>query len=130
MSITIPGSPDSQAESIAIGAVEYCVRSWQDALDEHRAKGKEEYSAMRYAHKAFRKALPDLTSAENIQAFIACVSRGVLMEAIDPAEASRLLYAAQVARQAVSAQPKPKRESRAQKPVQSEPAPASEQAVA
>ena len=128
MSITLPDPHDS--ESIAIDAVEYCVLAWNDAFEQQRAKGKDEYSAARYAHKAFRQALPDLTSPEKIQGFIACVSRGVLLGAIEHTDASRLLYAAQVARQAVNADRKATRESRAKKPVQAESAPENEQAIA
>jgi hypothetical protein len=128
MSTTLPNPHDS--ESIATDAVEFCVLAWNDAFDQHRAKGKDEYSAARYAHKAFRQALPDLTSPAKIQGFIACVSRGVLIGAIEHADASRLLYAAQVARQAVNAEQKPTRESRAKKPVQAESAPENEQATA
>ena len=128
MSITLPNQHES--ESIAIEAVDYCVLAWNDAFDQHRAKGKDEYSAARYAHKAFRQALPDLTSPAKIQGFIACVSRGVLIGAIGHADASRLLYAAQVARQSVNADQKPTQQSRAKKPVQSESAPENEQAIA
>ena len=130
MSIKLPGSPDSHSESIAIDAVEYCVLAWQDAYDQQIAKGKEDYSAARYAHKAFRQALPDLTSQEKIQGFIACVSRGVLIGAIEPQQASRLLYAAQVARQAINAQPKSQPESSAKQPVQPTPAQEARQATA
>ena len=128
MSITLPDPHDS--ESIAIDAVEYCVLAWNDALEKQCAKGKDEYSAIRYAHKAFRQALPDLTSPAKIQGFIACVSRGVLIGAIDHADASRLLYAAQVARQSVNAGTKPARESQTRKPVQAESGAESGRAIA
>ncbi|HTW78505.1 MAG TPA: hypothetical protein VME23_03060 [Terracidiphilus sp.] len=41
--------------------------------------------------------MPALTSREGIRAFIACVARGVVIEAIRENTSSRLLYAAQVA---------------------------------
>ncbi len=129
MSITLPSQP-STAEAIANEAVEFCLLAWNEAFNEHLARGKDDYSATRYAHKAFRQALPDLTGPEKIQAFIACVSRGVLKGAIEPQHASRLLYAAQVARQSLVSPSKPRSQSSAKKPVQAEIPEENEQAIA
>src|SRR5215469_8076871 len=46
---------------------------------------------------AYRHALPYLSSPTNIDAFIACVSHGHALGAIDAKEAAKLLYGAQVA---------------------------------
>src|SRR5215469_9997797 len=46
---------------------------------------------------AYRQALPYLSSPINIDAFIACVSHGQALGAIDKSDATKLLYGAQVA---------------------------------
>jgi hypothetical protein len=51
--------------------------------------------------------MPPLLGAENIREFIACVAHGMLIGAIENKDATRLLYAAQVAFSAQSrAEPK------------------------
>jgi hypothetical protein len=53
--------------------------------------------AVKRANKAYREALPPLRGAENIRDFIACVAHGMAIEVFDTREASKMLYAAQVA---------------------------------
>jgi hypothetical protein len=45
--------------------------------------------------------MPPLCGAENIRNFIACVARAMLTETIKGTDATRLLYAAQVAQAAL-----------------------------
>jgi hypothetical protein len=49
------------------------------------------------AAKAFRLNLPALDSADAVRDFIACGAQGMLLSAIAGADATRLVYAAQVA---------------------------------
>ncbi|MGO9433092.1 MAG: hypothetical protein ACLP00_02230 [Terracidiphilus sp.] len=53
--------------------------------------------AIKKANKAYREALPPLRGAENIRDFIACVAHGMALDVFDTKEASKMLYAAQVA---------------------------------
>jgi hypothetical protein len=61
------------------------------------AKGEHWMPAARSAGQAYRKAMPTLTGQENIENFIACVAHGMLIGAIEGNDATKLLYAAQVA---------------------------------
>jgi hypothetical protein len=58
------------------------------------------------AAEAYRAALPPLTTGDNCRDFIACVAHGILLGAIDDKNAGKLLYAAQVAIVANSADEK------------------------
>ena len=80
-------------------AVQFCLETWKDAYDQGRAEGKSDFSASQAAHQAYREAMPDLISFHDIQDFIACIGRGILIKAIDKSEASRLLSAARIASQ-------------------------------
>jgi hypothetical protein len=62
--------------------------------------------AVKKANKAYREALPPLRGAENIRDFIACVAHGMAIEVFDIREASKMLYAAQVAASAEGRYPK------------------------
>lgn len=53
--------------------------------------------ALREARKAYRAAMPALCGANNIRDFIACVAHGILLEIFERSDATKLLYAAQVA---------------------------------
>jgi hypothetical protein len=70
-----------------------------------RSAGREEYAATKIAGKVFRRALPPLVGHENIRDFIAGVAQSILLGAISTNEASKLLYAAQVALAAVRVPP-------------------------
>ena len=56
--------------------------------------------AVEAAARAYRTAMPALSSQENIRDFIACVAQGILLDVFAGADSSRLLYAAQVANSA------------------------------
>lgn len=65
------------------------------------AEGKPNCAAESEGTEAYRRAMPPLDSDENIRNFISCVAHAMLIRIIDPAEAPRLLYAAQCAVAAV-----------------------------
>ena len=61
------------------------------------AGGQPNESAESEGVQAYRRAMPPLDSDENIRNFISCVAHAMLIRIFDPAEAPRLLYAAQCA---------------------------------
>jgi hypothetical protein len=62
---------------------------------------------------AYRSNMPQPTTREAIQEYIACVLHGIAIEAIDQACGTKLLYGAQVA---VGVLPKPEKEKRTHTP--------------
>jgi hypothetical protein len=88
-----------------ISALTRCVEAYDRAYRAERASRRDEIAAIRSARKAFRTALPPLGGLENIRDFIACIAQAILLEVIDTADASKLLYAAQVAIAASRVQP-------------------------
>ncbi len=55
---------------------------------------------------AYRALLPPLDSYENIRDFIACVTRGLVLDSFNFRDGKELLYAAQIAVSALRAQPR------------------------
>jgi len=86
-------------------AIAHCMNAWQRIYSQQRAKGATNLSASAFAAPAYRKAMPPLSGRENISDFVACVAQGILIDAIDGNDASKLLYAAQVAFATVRRQP-------------------------
>ncbi len=93
-------------------AMERCVRETMNELHLHlpgeeydpneEKLGPEEIrtgvlAGIKDSYRAYRKAMPPLTGAGNIRDFIACVAHGMLMDVFQPAESTKLLYAAQLA---------------------------------
>ena len=90
-------------------AVAPCYESYTRALDEAEEKNWYRGRAMITAQDVYRKALPPLSGRENIRDFIACVAHAMLLKIIQPEEATRLFYAAQVAQSGANRdQPKAK----------------------
>ncbi|MGA9587466.1 MAG: hypothetical protein WBQ95_19200 [Terracidiphilus sp.] len=103
---TVPASsPIPESQSLMSPAVSRCVDAYSRTYKTERARTREDYAATKCAKKAFRSALPPLVGHENIRDFIACIAQAMLMDVIDTPDASKLLYAAQVALAAVRAQP-------------------------
>ena len=97
---------DNPSPALANPAIARCAKAWEKA---HRAELEHSGSATDAAGKAgqaYRAALPPLTSRDNCRDFIACVAHGILLGAIPESSAGKLLYAAQVALGAVSAEEK------------------------
>jgi len=82
-------------------AVAWCRHAYVQAYNASKSQGSNEYAAERAGADAYRKAMPPLCGAENIRNFIACVARAMLTGTIEGADATRLLYAAQVAQAAI-----------------------------
>ena len=81
-------------------AVQLCLEIWKEEYEKFRARGESDYNSSQAAHLAYRDAMPEPSSFQDIKDFIACISRGILIKAIDEYEASRLLSAARIASQA------------------------------
>jgi hypothetical protein len=108
---TVPENP-----GIAIPetpAIVRCRAAGKRAYNAAIEKGKETYYATKDANQAYRRAMPPLTGQENISSFIACVAHGILIDAIDGKDTTRLLYAAQVALASVRSQPSPHKDAAA-----------------
>lgn len=95
------------AESLANPAIARCAHAWSSTYRVKIAIGESDLGASFEAGAAFRKAMPALTSADNIRDFVACVASGLLIDAISSDNAARLLYAAQVAQRAFPRPPAP-----------------------
>lgn len=77
-------------------AVLRCWKAWRKAYDETLAQGGDNEDADGDAGIAYREAMPPLDGIENTGDFIACLTHGCLIGAIDASEYSRHLYAVQV----------------------------------
>jgi hypothetical protein len=93
----VPTSSPLAESQPPISAVARCVEAYTRAYKAERVRTRNQNAAMNCAQKAFRAALPTLAGRENIRDFIACIAQGILLDVIDTANASKLLYAAQVA---------------------------------
>jgi len=104
-----PMSPNRLGEAVAeaIGifpvpnmAVEHCAKAYLQAAANATAEGKSDDYALKAARMAYGLAIPPLTGPESIGDFIACVTHGILLGVFPGSDATRLLYAAQVAHSA------------------------------
>ena len=78
-------------------AIARCMSAWKQAYQREKAKGQSDYMAAHNAAPVYRRIMPQLSGQENIRDFIACVTYGLIIEAIDDKTATKLLYAAQIA---------------------------------
>jgi hypothetical protein len=85
-------------------AVARCLDAWNSTYKALRDKSEWETTSIQGANKAFRCAMPTLDTPENIRDFVACVAFAMLFGAIEPANGSKFLYAAQVAYGAIKRQ--------------------------
>lgn len=100
-SLTLP-SPGPEGQPVtAEDAVSACIDAFTRARLAARQSNRGPIAAGDIAAEAYCRALPRLSSPENIRAFIACVAHGLAMAIIEGPRASRLLYAAQVAKSAL-----------------------------
>ena len=100
-------TPTASSAVSANPAVARCLNAWEPVYRKELAKSRFKKLAAREAAQLYRDAMPPLSGYENIRDFIACTARGVLIGAIDATEASKLLYAAQVALATLPYQPSP-----------------------
>jgi hypothetical protein len=106
MNEIVPTPPVSTANPVLTApepnpAVAWCRQAYVQAYKASKSRGSSEYAAECDGADAYRKAMPPLCGAENIRNFIACVARAMLTETMNGADATRLLYAAQVAQAAI-----------------------------
>lgn len=85
-------------------AILHCCEAWTRAYRAVFATGKSTDSAWSEARKAYRLALPTLTSPQNISDFIACAAYGYMLGAFIDTTFAKLLYSAQVAHSAQAGQ--------------------------
>jgi hypothetical protein len=90
-------------------AVQRCCEALECSLEESRANGQDEVYAEEDADQAYMNAMPHLSGYENIRDFIACVTHGMVVGAIDNIQGPKLLYAAQIAVGALRHEPKPEK---------------------
>ena len=76
-------------------AVQRCLDAYNQADAREDARNDFSPEALARVNRAWRRAMPILTP-DTIDAFIACVTHGLLYQVFPLAEASKLLYAAQV----------------------------------
>ena len=85
-------------------AITKCHQAWTRQIEAHNKKENQHDTDIhqgpyckQFAGQAYRNALPYLSSPQNIDAFIACVTHGMAIGAIADKLGTKLLYAAQVA---------------------------------
>jgi hypothetical protein len=106
----IPGSAqDLPSPALKNPAVARCCDAWESAFQAESKKCGNQYGARSEANTAYRKAMPPLSGHQGVSDFIACVTYGMLIEAIRNEDASKLLYAAQVALSSTRSQPQKQR---------------------
>jgi hypothetical protein len=90
--------PSDFERGLSHPAVAHCCQAGNLAFDAFYDKRNESnYKAHAAERLAYRRAMPPLQGSQNIRAFIACVTYGLLVEVFSERESTRLLYAAQVA---------------------------------
>jgi len=111
--IPTPPAPATPGESSSTDlAVARCCKAWEVTYKARLGDDEDDdISAQIEADEAYRKAMPLLSSFDNIRDFIACVAHAITIGAIVGEQASRLLYAAQVALSGVPRQPAARKSS-------------------
>lgn len=102
--LSLPDPLDSVPKSVAVVR---CIQSWNRTMMKEIAAGTDILLARKLANGSYRMAMPSLVGLANIRDFIACVSQGLLMGAVQSKDSTKLLYAAQVALAAHKSLPKP-----------------------
>ena len=92
-----PAATDPSTPAAANPAIARCLQAHADARKAALSAKKDEWDTNRDAKVAYRNAMPPLTGARNIRDFVARVAHAMVITAIDGSDATRLLYAAQVA---------------------------------
>jgi hypothetical protein len=102
---TTTGLP-SPTTTILNSVVRRCNSAYEDTLAAETSRGLPIWEAQTKAKEAFMRALPNLTALNAVRAYIACIGRAMSLEIISKSEGAKLLYAAQIA---MNALPKPPR---------------------
>jgi hypothetical protein len=101
-----PGSAAAPFMSLK-DAVQNCRRAYNQTLAADEARGLSHGTAVDNAAKAYCKALPYLTSACNIRAFIACVAHAMPFRIIHMDDGLKLINAARTAFAALPRESRP-----------------------
>jgi hypothetical protein len=78
-------------------AIRRCQSEGKAAFEKTVAAGGHRIFAEKAFNDAFKAAMPELSNKESIQAFIACVAKGMSLRVITQMEAKPMLYMAQTA---------------------------------
>jgi hypothetical protein len=78
-------------------AVQRCCDARLRAFEVSKAKDENFFDTKQRAEAAYHGAMPTLCDHQSLLDFIACVTHGMVIGAIDSIDGPRLLYAAQVA---------------------------------
>ena len=89
---------DTYSPSLKNPAVALCNEVWKIAYRRVMRREKSRLVARKEAEDAFLSALPPLSGIENIRSFVACVACAMANRILARGTATKLLYAAQVAR--------------------------------
>lgn len=93
--------PPSTRPALRNPAVQACLNARKQSIEASRAEGRIRFETNQRAEEAYRLAIPDISSYENIRDFVACVTHGMLLNVILYDEGTKLLYAARVALAAI-----------------------------
>lgn len=74
-----------------------CCSERQRAYDQYRDEGVDHFYSMVLGRRAFFRAAPLLDRPENVAEYIACVTYAISVDIIDIRDATKLLWAAQLA---------------------------------
>lgn len=97
---TNPGIPEETSEidpMVPDPYVERCMQALREAEKSAQKQGENYFGIKSAGRDAFKRAIPPLNGEENIRGFIACITQGIILDVLTQSEATRLLYAAQVA---------------------------------
>jgi len=103
---TALSAADKSSQAPKSAAAQHCFDLWNIAFEAQTALGKSEYFARKPADKAYRNAMPTLSGYQGICDFIACVAQGQILGVFATDDATKLLFAAQVALSTLRIQPK------------------------
>jgi hypothetical protein len=78
-------------------AVISCCEAYMEIIDAAVKQGISRYSVISEAEKAYRENMPPPSGPSTIRDFVACVTYGMVIGAINSSEGTRFLYAAQIA---------------------------------
>lgn len=81
----------------AARTVEQCASAWSEAYGQALENHLPETQALRMAAVAYKLQIPKMDSFASTKCALACIAHGIALEVFSGAEASQLLYAAQVA---------------------------------
>ena len=105
-----PNTPPTERPCVPENAaLARCYLAFEQERDALIESGETKNSASYHARDAFHRAVPLLSSPENIRDFISCIAHGILVGMINEQTGARLLYAAQVARAALPTEARQKK---------------------